>query len=75
MGACSRLGAYYTFSFAVHCEKISNHLRETATSSAKIHSLANTLRIFAHKSEYKRINVWLIILRLSRNATELQTVS
>ena len=27
-------------SFAVHYEKICNHLRETATSSAKIHSLA-----------------------------------
>ena len=26
--------------FAVHYEKISNHLRETATNSANIHSLA-----------------------------------
>ena len=26
--------------FAVHYEKIRNHLRETATNSAKIHSLA-----------------------------------
>ena len=39
----------YTTSLAVHYEKISNHLRETATSSAKIHSLAQ-------KSEHLRIN-------------------
>ena len=31
--------------FAVHYEKIRNHLRETATNSAKIHSLA---RKFEH---------------------------
>ena len=35
--------------FAVHYEKIRNHLRETATSSAKIHSLAR-------KYEHLRIN-------------------
>ena len=36
-------------SFAVHYEKISNHLRETATNCAKIHS-------FARKNEHLRIN-------------------
>ena len=36
-------------SFAVHYEKIRIHLRETATNSAKIHSLAR-------KSEHLRIN-------------------
>ena len=35
--------------FAVHYEKIRIHLRETATNSAKIHSLAR-------KSEHLRIN-------------------
>ena len=35
--------------FAVHYEKIRNHLRKTATNSAKIHSLAR-------KSEHLRIN-------------------
>ena len=35
--------------FAVHYEKICNHLRETATNSAKIHSLAR-------KYEHLRIN-------------------
>ena len=35
--------------FAVHYEKIRNHLRETATNSAKIHSLAR-------KYEHLRIN-------------------
>jgi len=35
--------------FAVHYEKIRIHLRETATDSAKIHSLAR-------KSEHLRIN-------------------
>ena len=35
--------------FAVHYEKMSNYLRETATNSAKIHSLAR-------KYEYLRIN-------------------
>ena len=43
--------AYYlcTTPFAVHCEKIRNLLRETATNSAKIHSLAR-------KYEHLRIN-------------------
>ena len=36
-------------SFAVHYEKMRNHLRETATYSAKIHSLAR-------KYEHLRIN-------------------
>ena len=36
-------------SFAVHYKKISNHLRETATNCAKIHS-------FARKNEHLRIN-------------------
>ena len=35
--------------FAVHYEKIRNHLRKTATNSAKIHSLAR-------KREHLRIN-------------------
>ena len=35
--------------FAVHYEKIRSHLRETATNSAKIHSLAR-------KYEHLRIN-------------------
>ena len=35
--------------FAVHYEEIRNHLRETATNSAKIHSLAR-------KSEHLRVN-------------------
>ena len=35
--------------FAVHYQKINNHLRETATNSAKIHSLAR-------KYEHLRIN-------------------
>ena len=35
--------------FAVHYQKIRNHLRKTATNSAKIHSLAR-------KSEHLRIN-------------------
>ena len=35
--------------FAVHYEEIRNHLRETATNSAKIHSLAR-------KYEHLRIN-------------------
>ena len=35
--------------FAVHYEEIRNHLRETATNSAKIHSLAP-------KSEHLRVN-------------------
>ena len=35
--------------FAVHYEKLCNHLRETATNSAKIHSLA-------HKYEHLPIN-------------------
>ena len=38
-----------TTPFAVHYEKIRNHLRETATNSAKIHSLAR-------KYEHLRIN-------------------
>ena len=37
--------------FAVHYEKIRNHLRETATSSAKIHSLAQKIRTSADKSD------------------------
>ena len=39
----------HTTPFAVHYEKIRNHLRKTATNSAKIHSLAR-------KSEHLRIN-------------------
>ena len=38
-----------TTPFAVHYEKIRNHLRETATNSAKIHSLAR-------KYEHLRLN-------------------
>ena len=37
--------------FAVHYEKIRNHLCETATSSAKIHSLAQKIRTSADKSD------------------------
>ena len=39
----------YSTPFAVHYEKIRIHLREKATNSAKIHSLAR-------KSEHLRIN-------------------
>ena len=39
----------HTTPFALHYEKIRNHLRETATNSAKIHSLAR-------KYEHLRIN-------------------
>ena len=43
-----RVGYVFT-PFAVHYEKIRNHLRKTATNSAKIHLLAR-------KSEHLRIN-------------------
>ena len=42
-------GLFFFTPFAVHYEKIRNHLRETATNSAKIHSLAR-------KYEHLRIN-------------------
>ena len=41
--------------FAVHYEKICNHLREKATNSAKIHSLAR-------KYEHLHINQILITI-------------
>ena len=37
--------------FAVHYEKIRIRLRETATSSVKIHSWTAKKRTFAHKSD------------------------
>ena len=40
----------YSTLFAVHYEKIRIHLREKATNSAKIHSLARK-RTLAHKSD------------------------
>ena len=39
----------YVTAFAVHYDKIRNHLRQKATNSAKIHSLAQ-------KYEHFRIN-------------------
>ena len=45
----SFLASHYNTPFAVHYEKIRNHLRETTTNSAKIHSLAQ-------KYEHSRIN-------------------
>ena len=39
----------YSTPFAVHYEKVRNHLRGTATKSAKIHSLAR-------KYEHLRVN-------------------
>ena len=43
------LMSFWVTLLAVHYEKIRNHLRETATNSAKIHSLAR-------KYEHLRIN-------------------
>ena len=37
--------------FTIHDEKIRNHLRETATKSAKIHSYGAKVGTFAHKSD------------------------
>ena len=55
----------YTTPFAVHYEKIRNHLRETETSSAKIHSLA-------HTREHLRINqVQLRFLRFNQHSVTL----
>ena len=47
--ASRRLFCHNNTPFAVHYEEIRNHLRKTATNSAKIHSLAR-------KSEHLRIN-------------------
>ena len=50
---------YVSTPFAVHYEKIRNHLRGTATESAKIHSLAR-------KYEHSYIN------QISRNRRQTQ---
>ena len=51
--------------FAVHYEKIRNHLRETATNSAKIHSLAR-------KYEHLRINqTQLLFLHFNQHSITL----
>ena len=47
--ACAYVDPIFTTPFAVHYEKIRSLLRETATNSAKIHSLAR-------KYEHLRIN-------------------
>ena len=50
--------------FAVHYEEIRNHLRETATDSAKIHSLAR-------KYEHLRVNqIQLRFLHFNQHSTE-----
>ena len=55
---------FYTL-FAVHYEKIRNHLREMATNSAKIHSLAR-------KYEHLRINqIQLRFLHFSQHSITL----
>ena len=54
-----------TTPFAVHYEKIRNHLRETATNSAKIHSLAR-------KYEHLRINqIQLRFLHFNQHSVTL----
>ena len=54
--------------FAVHYEKICNHLRETATNSAKIHSLAR-------KYEYLGINqIQLRFLHFSQHSITLLVI-
>ena len=44
-----------TTPFAVHYEKIRNHLRETATNSAKIHSLARKYELFCINQIQSRV--------------------
>ena len=74
-------GSFYITPFAVHYDKIRNHLRETVTNSAKMHSLArkyNHLRInqiqlrFLHFNQHS-ITIFGIYMRHWANKREKYT--